>query len=119
MEMVSVADSAESAEGDSKILVITRGENASTALGEAPNGGTVVGSESVADVDSEEPELIEVGLVESGENAVVSIGEILAIAGGDFEEASAISISEAAEMLGDEGEASDVPVISGVRNRGL
>src|SRR5262249_57156161 len=111
------ADAAEGADGGAEILVVARDEQPATPPAKASDGGTFVGREAVPAVDGEEPELGDVRRVERREDGVVAARG--AVAGHDVVERGAAGVPERREMIAQQREAPDVPVVGGRRDGGL
>ena len=84
--------------------MIARDEDAAAALVEARDGLTFFAAQPASRVDGEEPQLIEVGLIEPAEIFFIATSYIEATA---------------AEMRGQFGKSGDVPVVWRVRDGGL
>jgi hypothetical protein len=95
--------------------MITRGHEAAASLMKARDAFAVSFTQAVARIDSEEPQLVEVGRVEHTQNTVIAFRVRLAISRRDFENL----IVDRSEMLAQQREAPYVPVVLDIRNRGL
>ena len=78
MELVDHAQRPEPAQATPQVLVITRGEHATTVLAEPPDGVGVSGCEAITDVDRHQPQLVVAELVEPAEDrvAVGTVGPV-------------------------------------------
>ena len=99
--------------------MITSGENSSTSLAKARNAFTVCGTEAVAVVHGEEPELIKLRCVEGAQDDIVAVSVRLSTTRGDLAERITTFIFKGSEMFAKQGEPSDVPIAFDCRNRGL
>jgi len=77
---VRVADAAEIAHRHAEIHVIARDEDVAAVLAELRDRRALRLGDTVTRVDRNEPDLIEVALGHAGEDRVVAIGAIFAIA---------------------------------------
>ncbi len=87
--------------------MVARGQQAATALAEAHDPRRVAGREPVARVDGHQPELVVVERVEHAHHRVV--GRIVAIAGRHL-------VASACQLVGEEREPPDVPVVGNVHD---
>jgi hypothetical protein len=62
MEMVRLADPAEGADGAAQIHVVAGDQKAAAAFVEGVDGGAFLRVQAIADIDREEPELIEIAV---------------------------------------------------------
>src|SRR5262249_3960585 len=63
MEVIRGTNAAWRAKRDTKILMVTRSEDRPAPVTEATDGCAILGSEPSADVDAEQPQLVEITLV--------------------------------------------------------
>ena len=95
--------------------MIARRQDPATSLMKARDAFAVSLTQAIARIDSEEPELVKVRRVEHAQNTIVALSVGLAIPRRDFVKA----IVDRSEMLPQQREARDVPVVFDIRNRGL
>src|SRR5437763_9910083 len=99
--------------------MVARGEDAAAALAKARDALTVGHGQTVARVNGEEPQFVEVCRVEPAQHFVVAVRVRLAVARRDFAESAAFRVFQSAQMLAEQREPADVPVVLGGRDGGL
>ena len=99
--------------------MIARGQNAPAALTESGDRDAIIRGEAAANIDAEQPELIEVGIVEFRQGHIVAGGGALAIPRDDMILSLAAGIGHVTQKIGQHGEAADGPIIFGGRDGGL
>ena len=95
--------------------MIARRQNPAAFLMKARDAFAVSFAQTIARIDSEEPEFVEVRRIEHTQNTVVAFKIGFVIPRRDFVE----SIVDRSEMLPQQRETLDVPVVLDIRNRSL
>src|ERR1051325_3886054 len=95
---------AERAQRRPQVLMIARREDAAASLPEARDATAIHLAQPVACVHGEEPELVEVGRIETAQHAVVTLGVCLAVARRDLAERMSLVVCERREMLAEQAE---------------
>src|ERR1043166_734714 len=119
MKEMRAADPAERAQGSSQVLVIASGHDAATSLAETRNALTVCHAQAVAGVDCKQPKLVEIRLIECGEDWIVAGGICLAIARCHFAERIAGAVFERRQFISQKRESLDMPIVFVKGNGGL
>src|SRR5687768_510800 len=99
--------------------MIPSGENAATALTKARNALAVPSCQPFAQVDGEKPQLGKAALIQFSQNWFIALSIGFSIARHDVVQQIAVIIFKRSEMIAQEGEAADVPVVSFEGNRCL
>src|ERR1700742_5114549 len=99
--------------------MVARREYAAAALAKRRDALTVRDAQPVARVNGEEPKLVEVRRVETAENLVVAVRVRLAVARRDFAERAPTVALQRREVLAQQRESADVPIVFDVRDCGL
>lgn len=99
--------------------MVTRGEKSAASLTETRDPFAVTDCHSIAGIDGEEPEFVEVSRVEHAQHEVVTFGVCFSIARGDFINRIPNFIPDRREMVAQQREPFDAPVVFSVWNRRL
>ena len=111
-----VTDAAECAQRRAQILMIARREYATTAFMKARDAFAVGFGQTVANVNREYPQFVEVRVVERAQDRIVAGGVRFAIARRNFVKRRSLFISERAQVFAQERKPVDVPIVSDCRN---
>ena len=117
VEVVRRADSAERAERGAHVRVVTRGEDAATALPKSRDRLALGSRDPVSHIQGEEPELVVRRAIDRCEHRIVAVPPAFAVAPGHLEPHPAFP--ERSEMLPKQREALDRPVVRQGRCRRL
>jgi hypothetical protein len=108
-EVYRAADAAQHVERGAHVLVVARRENAASSLPEPSDARAILGRQAIPRVESEEPKLVEVRLVEPGEQGLWRSGRCLAVSSEDLEARS--SLIQAREVLPQKLQSVDRPIV--------
>src|SRR6185436_18778989 len=110
---------AEGAQRSSQVLMIPRRHDAAAALAKARDALAIGNTETVAQVDGKQPQLIKVCRVERTEDWVVALSVSLAIASYHFAQGFAGRVFLRSQFVPQQREATDVPIVGFEGNRRL
>src|SRR5262249_44279510 len=108
---------AERADGGAQVLVVARDEQPTAPPAKAADPAAVVGGEAVAAVHGEQPELVDVRRVEDRQDGIVTARG--AGARDDVEARRAAGVAQRGEVIAQQREPPDVPVVACRRDGGL
>jgi hypothetical protein len=98
---------------------VIAGDQQSAAPGvESRDRLAILGREPITDIDREQPELVELGTVEGGKNRI-RLARGIAIPRGDVIERLALAVGEVCQIVAQQAEAPDMPIVLGGRDGGL
>ena len=98
--------------------MVARDHQPAAAPAEPRDGGAILGRQPIAGIDREQPELAEAGFVDRGKHRI-RIAHRVTIARDDFEQHLAAVAAEPRQIVPQETEPADVPVVLRERTRGL